>query len=75
MLRVEPLGEEIGVEVHESMLDFRALAVVAERVAEKLNTVEGWAALKQAAEVVKQQRHWLPQVRTRFKSSRGASNV
>lgn len=66
ILFVEPLGEEISVEVYESMLDFHALTVVAEHVAEKLNTLEGRAALEQAAECSKQQRRWLPQVRVRL---------
>jgi hypothetical protein len=60
---VEPLGEEIGVEVYEAMLDFHALTVVAEHVAAKLSTAVGRAALKLASEGVKQKRRWLPQVR------------
>jgi hypothetical protein len=40
-LIVETLGDEVGVEVYEAVLDFRALTVVAEHVAEKLNTPEG----------------------------------
>ena len=63
VLFVEPLGDEIGVEVYEAMLDFHALTVVAEHVAAKLNNAEGRAALKQASEVSKQERRWLPQVR------------
>ncbi len=63
VLFVEPLGKEIGVEVHESMLDFHALTVVAEHVAAKLDTVEGRAALKLASEGAKQKREQGPQVR------------
>ncbi|MGC9999709.1 MAG: hypothetical protein ABSE21_06390 [Bryobacteraceae bacterium] len=72
VLFVEPLGEEIGVEVHESVLDFHALTVVAEHVAEKLNTVEGRAALRLAAEGVKQKRRRLPQVRVHSPADRCA---
>ncbi|MGD0001015.1 MAG: hypothetical protein ABSE21_13030 [Bryobacteraceae bacterium] len=61
-LFVESLGEEIGVEVDETVLDYRALTVVAEHVAAKLNTSEGRAVLKLAAGGSKQQRRWLPQV-------------
>lgn len=63
ILYVEALGNEIGVEVYESILDMPSLTVVAEHVAAKLNTVVGRAALKQAAESTKQKRRWLPQVR------------
>lgn len=66
VLFVEPLGDEIGVELHEAMLDFHALTVVAEHVAEKLDTVKERAALKLAAEGAMQKRRWLPQVRVRF---------
>jgi hypothetical protein len=66
VLFVEPLGEEIGVEVHGALLDFHALTVVAEHVAAKLNTPEGRTALEQAAEGSKQKRRWLPQVRVRL---------
>jgi len=63
VLFVEPLGEEIGVEVDESILDFYALTVVAEHVAAKLNTVAGRSALKLASEGMKRKRRCLPQVR------------
>ncbi len=66
VLFLEPLGDEIGVEVYESMLDYRALSVVAEHVAAKLNTPEGRAALRMAAEGAKQKLRWLPQVRVRL---------
>ena len=74
ILFVEPLGVEIGVEVHEPMLDFHALTVVAEHVAAKLNTPEGRAALKLAAEGVKPKREQGPQVRLRLDSSGGTPN-
>jgi hypothetical protein len=62
-LFVEPLGDEIGVEVYEAILDDLSLTVVAEHVAAKLNTVAGRALLKMASENSKQHRRWLPQVR------------
>ncbi|MGD0000240.1 MAG: hypothetical protein ABSE21_09085 [Bryobacteraceae bacterium] len=65
VLFVEPLGDEVGVEVYEAVLDYRALTVVAERVATKLSNVVGRAALKLAAKGSKQKRQWGPQVRVR----------
>jgi hypothetical protein len=73
-LVVQPLGEEIGVEVHDAVLDYAALAVVAERVATKLSTVAGSAALGQAAEGTAQNRRRGPQVRFRLNRPGGASN-
>ena len=63
LLFVESLGEEIGVEVDEAVLDFHALTVAAEHAAAKLNMVEGRAALKLASEGSREKRRWLPQVR------------
>ena len=71
---VQPFGEEIGVEANEAVLDFAALAVVAERVATKLSTVAGSAALGQAAEGTAQNRRRGPQVRFRLNRPGGASN-
>jgi hypothetical protein len=65
---VEPLGDKIGVEVCEAILDMLSLTVVAERVAARLNTVTGRALLKMAAEGPKLLR-WLPQVRVRINNS------
>jgi hypothetical protein len=74
LLFVEPLGDEIGVEVSEAVLDFAALTVVGECVAAKLSTVAGKAALKQAAEGAAQNRRRGPQVRVRLDSPGGALN-
>jgi hypothetical protein len=65
-LVVQPFGEEIGVEVHEAVLDCAALGVVAECVAAKLNTLAGRAALKQASEGTARNRRRGPHVRVRL---------
>jgi hypothetical protein len=63
---VEPLGDEIGVEVYEAILDYLSLSVVADHVAAKLNTVAGRALLKMASEGKRRNRRWRPQVRVRL---------
>lgn len=73
-LVVQPFGEEIGVEVHDAVLDFAALAVVAEYATAKLSTVAGSAALIQAAEGTAQNRQRGPLVRVRLKRPGGTSN-
>ena len=49
ILFVEPLGDEIGVEVCDAILDLSSLTIVAERVAAKLKALHERALLKQAA--------------------------
>lgn len=74
VLFVKPLGDEIGVEVCEAILDLLSLSVVAEHVVAKLNTAAGRTLLKTASEGSKQHRRWLPQVRVRINSPGGTSN-
>jgi hypothetical protein len=62
----EPFGDEIGVAVYDAVLDYSALAVVAERVAAKLNTSTGTAVLAMAARGSRQLQRWLPQVRVKL---------
>ncbi len=59
---VEPFGDEIGVEVYDSILDMRSLTVIAEQVADKLDSVAGRTLLKMASIGARQNRRWLPQV-------------
>jgi hypothetical protein len=68
-LFVEPHGDEIGVAVYDSILDFSALAVLAEHVASKLNTTAGKAALKLASKGSGPKRRWLPKIRVSLSSS------
>jgi hypothetical protein len=63
ILFVKPFGNEIGVEVYDSVLDMLSLSVVAEHVAVKINTLAGRGLLKMASEGSKQNRRWLPNVR------------
>ncbi len=74
LLFVEPFGDEIGVAVYDAVLDYSALAVVAERVAAKLNTAPGTAVLAMAAGGSRQIRRWLPQVRVKLNRLGGTSN-
>jgi len=74
-LYVEPLGDEIGVQVRDAVLDYPSLAVVAKRVAAKLNTTSGRAALAAiAAGGYRQLRRLLPQVRVRLNNAGGRRN-
>ena len=74
ILFVESLGDEIGVEVRDAILDFSALTVVAGHVVAKLNTVAGRAALKLAAAGVPQNWRQGPQVRVMLNWPGGTSN-
>jgi hypothetical protein len=74
LLLVEPLGDEIGVEVSEAVLDYAALTIVAGHVAAKLNTPSERAALKQAAAGTAQNRRRGPQVRVKLRGPGGTSN-
>lgn len=73
-LLVQPFGEEIGVEVRDAVLDFAALAVVAECATAKLSTGAGSAALIQAADGTAQNRQRGPLVRVRLNRPGGTSN-
>jgi hypothetical protein len=66
VLYVEPRSDEIGVEVYEAILDAQSLTVVGERVAAKLDTAVGRAALAQAVSGQPCERRRGPQVRIRL---------
>jgi hypothetical protein len=74
LLFVEPFGDEIGVAVYDAVLDYSALAVVAEGVAAKLNTATGTAVLAMVAGGSRQLRRGLPQVRVKLNRLGGTSN-
>jgi len=73
-LLVDPLGDDIAVEVRDAILDYIALREVARCVAHKLNNAEGRAALESAAGGPKQERRWGPQVRVPLDSPKSGSN-
>jgi hypothetical protein len=69
ILFVQPFGDEIGVEVQPAVLDFGTLPIVAERVAEKLNTPAGRATLAMAAKGEPTKRGRGPLVRVKLVKS------